>query len=62
MQNLHRCLSCEETFYDRETLLSHLGVKHDLINRVLKEKGFAGIPLDQVEIHLHSSILISECH
>lgn len=42
------CLSCEETFYDRETLLSHLGVKHNLINRVLKEKGFSGITLDQV--------------
>ena len=43
-----RCLSCEETFYDRETVLSHLGVKHNLINRVLKEKGFSTLALDQV--------------
>ena len=53
-----RCLSCEETFYDRETLLSHLGVKHNLINRVLEEKSLPRIPLDQVQIHFHAFNLI----
>ena len=57
-----RCLSCEETFYDRETLLSHLGVKHNLINRVLEEKSLPRIPLDQVQIHFQAFNLIRQCH
>ena len=56
---MFRCLSCEETFYDRDTLLSHLGVKHNMINEVLKEKGFSRIPLEQVKpisVHYFLSI------
>jgi len=34
-----KCLKCDQTFYDRTTLLSHLGVKHELINEILKAKG-----------------------
>ena len=57
---MFRCLSCEETFYDRETLLSHLGVKHNLINKVLKEKGWPEIKLDKVQIQLRSFIQNSD--
>ena len=42
------CLSCEETFYDRDTLLSHLGVKHQLVNTLLLEKGWRTLQLEKV--------------
>ena len=47
------CLSCEETFYDRDTLLSHLGVKHQLVNTLLLEKGWRTLQLEKVHKRKH---------
>jgi len=44
-----KCLKCDQTFYDRTTLLSHLGVKHELINEILKAKGVTEVAFWKVK-------------
>ena len=34
------CSNCDRKFYDNRTLLAHVGVKHEFINKVLQTKGF----------------------
>ena len=42
------CIECDQKFYDRNTLLAHLGVKHEFVNTVLQMKGIPVLPLPKL--------------
>ena len=41
-----KCLKCERKFFDKNAMLSHVGVKHGLINDILEAKGLPQLQLD----------------
>jgi len=43
------CLKCDQKFYDRNTLLAHLGVKHEYVNTILQMKGIPILPLPKMK-------------
>jgi len=49
------CLRCDQKFYDRNTLLAHLGVKHEYVNTILQMKGIQVLPLPKMKKKKSSS-------
>jgi len=49
------CLKCDQKFYDRNTLLAHLGVKHEYVNTILQMKGIPVLPLPKLKKKKSSS-------
>merc|ERR1712142_51656 len=42
------CLKCKQKFFDKHTLLCHVGVKHKYINLILQQKGLPELLLSQI--------------
>ena len=39
-----QCKACDKTFKCKTPLIAHIGYKHDMLNDVLREKGFSVLP------------------
>ena len=42
-----KCVKCDRTFFDRNAMLSHIGVKHSYINDILEAKGLPQLQLEE---------------
>jgi len=42
-----KCVKCNRTFFDRNAMLSHIGVKHGFINDILEAKGLPQLQLEE---------------